>query len=138
MLNALRIISILILCFFLCMFVVVGLMQSLPEGVQMAFAFGTPIALVVWWEKRREKKKHYDGGGAVSSQPYQTLSPRSQPEMKKTQSDFSVYGAEMNGSQTQLSHRAEKGEFETTHRIVRENAAELADIMERIIASKGG
>ena len=56
MLKFLRVTFFLVLYFFLCMVVVITLLQGWPVGGQMLFAFGAPIILVWWQEKRRSRK----------------------------------------------------------------------------------
>ena len=51
-----RIVVFLILYFFLCMIAVTTIFYNWPEGVQMLFLFGTPIAMVWWGEKRRANR----------------------------------------------------------------------------------
>jgi len=52
-----RIVFFLILYFVLCMIAVTTIFQNWPDGAQMLFSFGTPIAMVWWGEKRRANRQ---------------------------------------------------------------------------------
>lgn len=52
-----RIVFFLILYFVLCMTAVTTIFQNWPDGAQMLFSFGTPIAMVWWGEKRRANRQ---------------------------------------------------------------------------------
>ena len=74
-LKFLRITFFLVLYFFLCMIVVVALLQRWPIGGQMLFAFAVPVILVWWQEKRRSQKVAAKAQAEGSSE---NLPPRSE------------------------------------------------------------
>lgn len=81
-----RIVFFLALYFFLCMVVVVTVVQDWSPGLQMLFAFVTPIALVWWGERRRAKKssrgQRFDIAGSTGQT--ETTSKRSSSPPSKS------------------------------------------------------
>lgn len=75
-----RIVFFLVVYFVLCIVAVTTVFQNWPDGAQMLFSFGTPIALVWWGEKRRANRQSQseDDVSQADTEP-----PRRSPKSQK-------------------------------------------------------
>ncbi len=87
-----RIVFFLVVYFVLCMIAVTTILQSWPDGAQMLFSFGVPIALVWWGEKRRANRlakpeSEFSQSDAKlkrgSPKPQMTVVPRDRTDLKE-------------------------------------------------------